>query len=317
MVSTFASMVEVVGSHISPENDMVCVDSGSIENVIISSSGQASARVENGDNTFLGTFRRFRSSIQPPPVNGFVRVNLNDRSYLALNGRMLYSDSSGGEERFFVSSGLPDIHDSTSPEYFLRQQRLVTSAGTGAHGALPMVSGNWYGPERGGLTGEPGDFQVAAPDRIYFYPFHVQSRTVFSRIGIYVATAGLAGEETRLAVYEADYRSRTGMSSGPARLLHQSGPLDVASTGERAADLPGDLTLEPGLYYLAILSSGTSASYRGVAAGGAGFGTSSLENLQQQSALVLDRTFGEFPAEVNGALPGSANGYVRVGLRKK
>jgi hypothetical protein len=81
---------------------------------------------------------------------------------------------------------------------------------------------------------------------MYALPFIVPRKSRFDRMNINVTTAA-SGTKVRLGIY-------TNEGVYPKSLITDAGELDTGSTGSKDAVI--DVTLEPGLYWIILLSSG-------------------------------------------------------------
>ena len=87
-------------------------------------------------------------------------------------------------------------------------------------------------------------------DRLYYEPIFVSSSITLDRIMIEVTTAGEAGAQVRLGIYNADKDWQ------PTELVLDAGTVSVDSTGVKAISI--DQTLPPGRYLLCLVSNMTS-----------------------------------------------------------
>lgn len=99
---------------------------------------------------------------------------------------------------------------------------------------------------RTGTTALTGDALTALP-------FYVARAMTFDRATIHVKTQD-AGEAVRLGVYNDD-----GTNLYPGTLVEDFGAASVNSTGVVATTISPARTLQPGLYWLAMLPSATTA----------------------------------------------------------
>lgn len=85
-------------------------------------------------------------------------------------------------------------------------------------------------------------------------PFSVPRAMTFDRIGIYVATADVSGTPDKTA-YLGIYNDGTNLY--PGTLVKDAGTVLVNATGIVAATLSPSVSLDKGLYWVALVSNGT------------------------------------------------------------
>ena len=96
-----------------------------------------------------------------------------------------------------------------------------------------------------GVLGGTATLALTA-NTLYALPFLVTKRSRWDKMNIRVTTAS-SGTKVRLGIY-------TNEGVYPKDLIVDAGELDTGSTGSKEAVI--DVTLDPGLYWLALLSSG-------------------------------------------------------------
>jgi len=87
-------------------------------------------------------------------------------------------------------------------------------------------------------------------DTLYAAPFMVVRPLTIDRLAIQVTGAGAAGKLARLGIY------RDGANLYPGALLADVGAVAVDGVAVVAAAIAGNLALQPGLYWLALLANG-------------------------------------------------------------
>lgn len=164
------------------------------------------------------------------------------------------------------------------------------------------ISGNWYATDGGGLLLGA----AAAADRIRLAPFVVRKTITISQLGGRLAT-GSAGGNCQLAIY-ANNAATARPTGNP---LAVTGSISVTTTGAISADITGaDVTLQPGLYWSAVIvdTLGASAVFVG-SAPATGLGSIMVGNPTLAIAisgnvgganLLVTHTFGTWP-DITGA----------------
>jgi hypothetical protein len=133
----------------------------------------------------------------------------------------------------------------------------ISSVSLGNFAPTGAVFNNWVSSP---ATGTAMSTAVLAANTLYGMPFLISQKRVIDRVAVCV-TAFVAGN-VRLGLYRADASGR------PAALVADFGQIVVAANAVytlSAAPLP--LTLGPGLYFLALVSSSAS-TIRGFAVAG-------------------------------------------------
>ena len=115
-----------------------------------------------------------------------------------------------------------------------------------------FIAGNWYSPI------PYASYTVGAAlvqDSARFLPFVLQHAITISDLGARITTLH-AANNIQLAIYAND--PTTGRPTGSE--LAATGDITTASTGTVSADITGsDVTLQPGLYWMAVNSSASTA----------------------------------------------------------
>lgn len=110
---------------------------------------------------------------------------------------------------------------------------------------LGQRAGRWYGPTGASTT------LLVINDRLYLSPFVLQRRRLPAAIGVYVNTVGSAGALLRFGIF-AD-------SDGtPTTLVEDCGTVTAETTGMRSKT--PTKVLDPGLYWLGVVSQGAPAT---------------------------------------------------------
>lgn len=114
---------------------------------------------------------------------------------------------------------------------------------------FPFTSGRYYGSQ---MLSDNGAGVALVADRIYLVPFKVDRQTTFVGMGFRCSTTD-AGSVTRAGIY---YDNGAGV---PGDLIDQTSDIDTstATGGLSAAFTGGNLTLNRGHYWLAVVSDGT------------------------------------------------------------
>jgi len=138
--------------------------------------------------------------------------------------------------------------------------------------------------------------------------FWTPRRVRIDRIGCYVETAGAAGERARLGIY------RENGDLYPGELAVDGGEVAVDAVGHK--ELVVDVVLEPGHYFIALVTnSGAARFYRTWRAGMQVIGSPDTSNLGRVSWYV-SYTYGAlpdpFPAGAVQAGDGRCFGMVRI-----
>jgi len=142
-------------------------------------------------------------------------------------GNEIGGANSAGEERKFIAEEIA----------------ALANAGGG------YITGRYYVPYGFHITSTT---MTLTANTIYYAIFYCTRKTTFTRIGSLITTAA-AEKSLYLGVYN------WGLAKPTAKLV-DSGALSAATTGNIEAVI--NLTLEPGVYGLALLSDGTPALRR-------------------------------------------------------
>lgn len=124
---------------------------------------------------------------------------------------------------------------------------------------------------------------------IYAIPFIVAAQQAFDRIGIN-CNSGVSNAVGRLGLYEDDG------TPYPGNLIHGTSELDFSASGDKEETISE--TLDPGLYWLAILIGGANPSVRALYYQYHTFpilGRSSLSDLIPYNSLKGSQTYGSMP----------------------
>lgn len=172
--------------------------------------------------------------------------------------------------RFVASASSPTVNDDSADGYVAGTQWLNTTTGqrfsardvsVGAAVWVLMdgadhfgyISGNWYMANTG-VTLASGNALAANTAR--YLPFQIKSRVTISTLGIRINTLAVSGN-IQLAVYASN--NATGRPTGAALAVTAS--ISTTSTGLVTADITGaDVTLEPGLYWMAVNADTTAGT---------------------------------------------------------
>lgn len=128
-------------------------------------------------------------------------------------------------------------------------------------------------------------------NRMVYMPFELCTSAEVDALGVRVGTAG-AASSIRLGVYDV------GADGHPNKLLGETGALASATTGvDVIGTLGAPVRLQPGWYYVAVVSNGTPALGR-IDVGGvmSGFlGASSANLMTTMSYFYATHAFGALP----------------------
>jgi hypothetical protein len=128
-------------------------------------------------------------------------------------------------------------------------------------------------------------------NRCLYIPIRIRKTTTFDRIECEVST-GVATAITRLGLY----RSSDGW---PGAFLYRSLNLDSSVTGVVGEDFATDLTVEPGLYFLAVVAQTAQATYRTSATF-----TEAVAPISAWTGASVQTVY--YQGSVSGALPSTA-----------
>jgi hypothetical protein len=165
------------------------------------------------------------------------------------------------------------------------QTLLYSQSGGGVASNLSYASGRYYGPSIDISSGT-----IAMVDgRMWVVPFEVGNTATFNAIATEVTTVAVAPALCRMGVYAT-------VAGLPNNLLVDAGTFDPTILG--AAEKAINLTLNPGLFWLAIVSQGggTPANIRGLG--------STSSQFVGHTANPLSNSYKAYRVDaVNGALP--------------
>lgn len=155
----------------------------------------------------------------------------------------------------------------------------------------PIASANFYGNRK--ACGFAVDYALAfggfVADRLYLCAFEVFEKAKYTKIGTSISVAQ-AGSFTRCGVYSM------GLDGLPNNLIVESAAIDTSVTGDVSATI--DLSLDPGVYYAAIVSSDAIDPFAGSAF------TAFLMGIHTDKkaieAIYTAHTFGSLPADLSG-----------------
>lgn len=146
------------------------------------------------------------------------------------------------------------------------------------------IVGNWV-PMGDRATGASG---VLAANRLYFVPVWLDEKVTISDLGIRVTTL-VSGGKVAVAIYASDPTTLkpTGLP------LAKTGDLDTTLAQTVSGDIVGaDVTLSPGLYFMAICADATAGgtvavtTFNGAAGVGWMIGSATLANVAASSGNV-------------------------------
>lgn len=201
---------------------------------------------------------------------------------------------------------------------------LITGTGTnttaalavGADGTVPRANSNstsgldWFAAGWGQPTGYvsgryygPGNYasmstSAVGSNTFQFVPVFVYKRQAFTAIG-YNCTANGSSANAHFGVYKAD-----GTGGIPSTLVTGT-DVTVATVGVAIADatFSSAVTLDPGWYYIAVLSSASGLTFTGGSSGGVTAMTNGVGTIAASAAGQNIRLGG---SQAYGALPGTA-----------
>jgi hypothetical protein len=162
--------------------------------------------------------------------------------------------------RFRALTSEPTLADGLV--YYRSDQKILKiTDGTRKIGLVPVKAlraGRWYGTFDAATAFTT---VTISANTLYASPFFVPEELRFDQIAINVTTAGAGGTVARVGIYKDGSTPST--QGYPANLIPGTdvGELAVDTTGVKANAI--DVTLPPGLYWLALVSSGAPA-LRGV-----------------------------------------------------
>ena len=173
--------------------------------------------------------------------------------------------------------------------------------------ALP-VSGRWVAACTGGVTLQAGQNSSAS---LWLYPFIITEATTISDLGMRVATAS-AGVNGMLGIYA--HSTTTGDATGTA--VASVVGISMAATGTVSGALASNVTLQPGLYWVAFQASGATAAATTAAASELALicmvsGSTSLSEVSTAAATAMQykfvaNTYGTFPDLTGASFSNSA-----------
>ena len=111
-----------------------------------------------------------------------------------------------------------------------------------------MVSGRWYSP----LNGSWGASSTVSANLLMATPIRLPHEVTLTALGMRL-NSGVASTNVVMGLY-------TNVASAPAGLIGQlSSPLSTASAVDITGSFPANITLGPGMYWIATLFSGSPA----------------------------------------------------------
>ncbi len=147
-----------------------------------------------------------------------------------------------------------------------------------------MIPGRYYGPPYLHATGTT----FPTLNALHAHAFMVPHTVTLDRIAVEVTTASASGT-VRLGIYSNDP-----LSEKPLNLVLDAGSASTTTTG--AKEITINQVLQPGLYWLAAVTQGVSATFRSLA----GF-----EPLLGQSSVVTVANSAQVGWLINGAVAGA------------
>lgn len=190
------------------------------------------------------------------------------------------------------TSNVAFVAPSTSGNLLTSNGTTWTSAAASSSSATGpgFATNNYYSGIPVGYDGATNT--AVSANRLYFYPFPINSIGAFTRIGVRVTT--LHASNARLGIYN--------MVNGlPTTLVQDCGTVSVGTTGNKEITITQ--TLNPGSYALASVFSGTPTMAFGVnmyannSTGGA------FEFFGGTDATFASAGYGTYSAFTYGALP--------------
>lgn len=138
---------------------------------------------------------------------------------------------------------------------------IVTALSRGMAATMPYVGSGagFKGISNGLLIGNIGSGLYNDQDqsgRLNVFPWLHEYGGSLDAFLIYCSAAGSAGQILRMGMY------RVGTDGNPAGLIFESGSIDVSSIGTKTSTFTAH-ALPPGYYYLALLSTSSTATYPG------------------------------------------------------
>lgn len=202
----------------------------------------------------------------------------------ALDGSELFYALQGGADRKVTGAQIATL--------------AAASGGSGGLSHPGHVAGRWYPPMRGVSV---ANGTALAQDAIRFIPWLLGEAITISELGARMNT-NAAGQNVQFAIYASNPATKrpTGAALGATANVSTAG-----SAGPLSAALTANVTLTPGLYFLAINSSSSTPVFTVIATADstiAGLlGSTSLSALMGGSSAALmlysltAKTFGTWP----------------------
>lgn len=148
-----------------------------------------------------------------------------------------------------ISSSEVDALEAEALVSFKNDKSFSDIYGVGNH-TRKYRSLRYYGPDNVNITtGGPHSL-----DLLYAIPFWVNDTLAVDRLASEITTAGAAGCVIRMGIYNSND------SDMPDMLQVQSSAIDGTTTGVKEATI--DVTLKPGLYWLAFVNQVATTSTR-------------------------------------------------------
>lgn len=161
-----------------------------------------------------------------------------------------------GKLQAYIDSELSDATLDGSERFYVTKASASARAALSAiasyiNGLLPIrhpgyVSGRWYR----GLWNATANGVVNA-DQLYAFPIVIPTAVTIQSLGIRCGT-GAAGSNVKMGIY-------SNSNGAPGTLLHQlnSNPSTASSNTNATGGFASNPTLQPGIYWLACIFSGT------------------------------------------------------------
>jgi len=231
-----------------------------------------------------------------------------------------------------VTTTPPTATDDTTQGYSVNSKWLNTQTGieyicrdatTGAAAWVRQDNADFFGYVSGRYY--PGLFAIVAAgatpgaNSVRLHPIVIKERVTLSELGARVTTAE-ASKSFQLAIYAAD--KSTNLPTGNA--LASTASLSAGSTGVMTAALSANVTLEPGLYWVAMLSDVTTAIFQAYGSSstniGAYIGGTAAQVASGASSsiayLSIAGTFGTWPDLTAGGFSyGNSAAYAAIFFR--
>lgn len=174
--------------------------------------------------------------------------------------------------------------------------------------------------------GSMDDFGTLPSGRLEVLPFVVAVRDTFDQQAVSVRAVGEVGSLIRLGVY-----AENPVTHLPGALMLDAGTVTADSTGDKSLTIAGDLVLDPGLYYLVLVSNDASGTVRVRKSAGnndetRGFGLYGADGGLNVNAGQILRYTGYTtavtaglpnPADLSGTVSSDDNNFSLTWLRRK